>query len=448
MKRIIIKYVIAMLAILPLVSCSLTGSYSDDDNNSKSESIGDKKSEATDISKNKQDPNEITIWGYQQGWENYKADFEKAHPGIKLKFVPVDLDLSGNITSKLLDQMAEGAAPDIINIQFNWLMGQYNYIDGLADLYQPPFNAKSIIDKIPKNQSCWTTTTDGKKLLAIPLVPRARVTYFREDIMKKYGFPSDPVELGEYIQKPDNWLKIARELKKHNIWIMQWAVDPLDIYINNTGFYDNKMNFIRNTNRIAEMLYTIRMINAEELASYVGIWEPKGQKTIKDGRMAMVYMGDYGESNLEAWAPETSGKWRATRLPFGAYNPDGWNALAISKSSKHKELAWELVKKIYEDDRKLYTDILNEKSNFLGGQKAQKLYADLRSKIPEYYFTPFEKKMKDLWDTEVLNYSGYTYREKDDFKAVKDIENKFSDVFGNDLSILSKYLGVKNRFKG
>jgi multiple sugar transport system substrate-binding protein len=139
----------------------------------------------------------------------------------------------------------------------------------------------------------------------------------------------------------------------------------MNIYSYEMGIFDKNMNFVRNTPGYAKMLSAIRTIKADNLACYINIWDENGHEAIRNNEIAMVYLGSWGEFNLESWAPNTKGKWRATRLPFGIYAVDGTPALAISKNSKHKELAWELVKTIVEGDQKNFSKLINNKSAFL-----------------------------------------------------------------------------------
>jgi multiple sugar transport system substrate-binding protein len=128
------------------------------------------------------------------------------------------------------------------------------------------------------------------------------VTYYRKDILEKFGFPSEPEELGKYIEDPNNWLNMAKELKKYDHWIAQWITEPSDIYYRNRGFYDNKFNYLRKGPEAEMVLYASKIMKEYELYPSINIWEPSGQEAIRNGKICMVYLGSWGEKRLLEWA--------------------------------------------------------------------------------------------------------------------------------------------------
>ncbi|MFZ5989973.1 MAG: ABC transporter substrate-binding protein [Bacillota bacterium] len=424
-----------LIPILLMVSCS-TAETRDLGNSGNSqvdliEKETDKSQENTESSTPKTD--KITVWGYYDGWIQGKKNFENEHPGITIEFQKVD----GNVTEKYLSALASGSPPDILLVQSSQ-MGQLNLIEGLENLFGPPYNAGEEIDKFSEHQLSWTRSLDGKKLLALPLVHNPSVLYYRSDILEQYGFPTDPEELGEYMEDPQRWIAMIRELKKHNKWVLQWRMDPIEVVSSDQGFFDNNMKFVRNTRDYEIVLSLARQVKEEGLELSQGIWDPVGQESIREGKIVMVQLGSWGEYTLNSWAPETKGKWRVTRLPFGVYAANGASALAITSQSKYKELAWKFVKKIVDDDRRYYKDIVNNKSNFLGGQHAEKLYAELREKIPLVYCTPMDLKLSRWWDERMYDFIHSS--EGDASGELDRIEETIYKDYNKEISSILRYM--------
>jgi multiple sugar transport system substrate-binding protein len=382
------------------------------------------------------DSDKLVIWGYDPIWDDIKEHMKKKFPKLELEII----DSGGDITNDLMDRAAAGNAPDVVLLKAEFRsMGKIHYLDVLEDLLKPPYNAKEIIGDITKSQLSFVMSPNGKKLNGLPMIQHPSVAFYRKDIFQKYGFPTDPDELGKYMEQPENWLKIAKELKKHDHWIAQWYSEPLDIYFKNRGFYDNNFKYIRSGQNAVRMMNVTRAVKENELASYLGIWDASGQEAVRSGKMAMVYIGCWGEQKLKEWAPNTKGLWRVTKLPFGANAFDGFHVLGITKDSKHKKEAWEFIKTVIKTEKIQNDGKINQKSDFLGGQQSQKLYSELRKKLPEVYFTPLETKMEGIFNIEIQNYCGLTYSDMDDLKAMGFIENRIYETYKKELNILKNY---------
>jgi len=404
---------------------------------SKTGESGNMNVEAGNDKSKSADSNKLSIWGYDPTWFNFEPEMKKKFPNIELEFIDQTID----ITNDLLNQVAEGKAPDVVMLKAEYRsVGKIHYMDVFDDLLSPPYNAGEIFDQFTETQLSFALSPDGKKLNAIPLTQYPSVTYYRKDILEKYGFPSEPEELGKYIEDPNNWLNMAKELKKYDHWIAQWITEPSDIYYRNRGFYDNKFNYLRKGPEAEMVLYASKIMKEYELYPSINIWEPSGQEAIRNGKICMVYLGSWGEKRLLEWAPELKGLWRVTKLPFGANAFDGFHVLGIPKTSKNKEAAFEFIKMIVENEKKYFKEAYDQKSDYLGGQYSERLYTELRKKLPHVYFTPLELKFDGLWQTEIQNYYGFNYEQLNDSEAVKFIEGRFDETFKRELNILKNYV--------
>jgi multiple sugar transport system substrate-binding protein len=140
------------------------------------------------------------------------------------------------------------------------------------------------------------------------------------------------------------------------------------------------------------------------------IWAKEGQQAINSGKLAFVYIGSWGQSNIKDWGKSAAGKWRATTLPFNAYGGMGGSTLSILSQSKNKEIAWEFIKFALASeegqtqnikdgvqpswlpamDLPAYSEPRVVDVEFFGGQKLGELYRALVEKIPPSIGTPLD----------------------------------------------------------
>lgn len=354
------------------------------------------------------DPIELTVWSYYAtGWEDVFKEFQKEYPNVSINIDAYDYQI---YTKKFMNSLENGDVPDIM-ITDSEQFGNFNSLNVLEDLLEPPYNYGQYKNDVP--ESLWKVgqSFDRKKVIGVPFSTTPLVTYYRADLMEKYGFPSDPEELGEYMEDPKNWLKIAETLKDDNIFIAQWLTDIMDIYNSGTPLYDEDLQFLRNNATFRQAINVSRKAHQNGLLGHNDVWMPVGEKAIKEDKVAMLYFGSWGAGQIEAWAPEQAGKWRVTRLPFDTYGWSNSSIFSIPKDSKNKEAAWKFIEfyNLKYVKRGLYGTVpaflstrnnektVNIKNDFLGGQEDQRFYEDLLKKTKEHTITPLDQKTNTLW---------------------------------------------------
>ncbi|MGL5352659.1 MAG: extracellular solute-binding protein, partial [Clostridium sp.] len=251
-----------------------------------------------------------------------------------------------------------------------------------------------------------------KELLGLPLASAPLVTYYRADILEKYGYPSDPAELAEFMKDENNWLEMGKKLAADGISIVQWAGEIIRISTSNMPYFNEKLEYQRDNKEFENAISIAKKASFSGLSPFTDIWAEKGDKMLKEDKFAMLYLGSWGARDLEARVPEQSGKWRATSLPFGVY---GWNnasILSMAENSKNKDAAWKFMEfynfKYNTSDNvgnvagylpfRNDTAKISNKNEFLGGQEEQQLYEEIMAKTKEYSVTPLDDKAFKLWD--------------------------------------------------
>jgi len=117
-----------------------------------------------------------------------------------------------------------------------------NIFPDFEDLSQSKYDIENIKSLFSNQQLEQCMSFDNKNLISLPFTESPMVTYYRSDILEQHGIPTDPKELGDFMEKPEGWLTIAKELRKDNIWALQWKDEFIKMVLSGQGYFDKDMN--------------------------------------------------------------------------------------------------------------------------------------------------------------------------------------------------------------
>lgn len=432
MKKIVSTFIF-MLALIMLVTACSSGAGTNTVNNGTESTPANTEDAANEpavenaepddgAAKSTVDPSisgEVTYWTFLDNKEmdaELQKAFNEAYPNIKLKtiFVPF-----GDLHDKLQTTLAAGkGAPDVALVE----QGQFpRYSTGnvLEDLLQPQYDAGKYQTLVSEyNWNRWSSI-DGSKLLGMPWDITPGVTYYRADIFEELGLPSDPAELGEYIQEPENFFTLAQTLKANGKYAMEWRDSPVHWLGDSYGYYDDEMNWVRNTDEFVKFLDISKQVNQLKIAPHDGILSDKGKQRVKKGESPMFVAGNWAARALAENFPDQKGKWRATTMPFGLNVGMGGSTFVIPSQSGNKDAAWAFVEFIttseaawklwieesIQPDYKHITSqefYLAHTNPYLGDQEDYKLYNELAGLIPIRRYTRLDGMAWPLWVEGVL----------------------------------------------
>lgn len=386
----------------------------------------------------------LEIWTYYDGWESVVEKFKNIYDkDIEVK---VEVFPNQDYVDSYLKGLTEDEGPDIMVIDSNDF-GQFNTLDAFENLEQKPYEAKRYKEGFdPKLWNSSKSFTEDK-LIVLPMGSAPTVTYYRADIMEDYGFPSDPAELGKYLEDPNNWLAIGEALAKDDIYITQWGAEPVNIVGTSMPYFDKEFNFIRNNSKFIEAVSTCKKVKQKGLIPYKDLWLEEGQELLRNNQMAMVYLGTWGASQLEQWVPEQKGLWHATRLPFDTYGLNNSTLMAIPSNGSNKEAAWAFIEHYIFGEimpetigtipsyipKREKSKKLDTQNTFLGGQEEQKLYTQIIEQCEYYLPTPLDNMAKTIVVQQLiagLN-AGYTAE-----KIIHNIEKQIDRQLSQNKDIL------------
>lgn len=339
---------------------------------------------------------EIEVWSYFDATP-LNARFKEKYPDVNVHYTQFSFN---EFVDVYLKALISGCPPDILYID-NGAVGQFNSLrDAFDNLLEAPYYAGNYLDRIPSNLHNLYYSFDGKKLIGIPQNMTAAVTFYREDLFRENGLPSEPEEVGRYLENPANWIEAGNQLKQKGISIFQWDTDPLDILAMQDSFFDARYQYVRNTPAVSELLGTSRAVWQNGLSLRASIWTNAGQEALRSGQLAAVYMGSWGVKDLKAWAPETAGKWRVTRLPAGLYGNTGGSILAVPSESRNKLLAWKYIELTTDITKEMHFE---EESAFLGGQQISRFFTELPNRTKPPTPSPFDWKAQKIWNAAMID---------------------------------------------
>jgi cellobiose transport system substrate-binding protein len=295
----------------------------------------------------------LQMWFWQgAGFEKIIPEFNKQHPDIEI--VP-QIYKWEDAHKKVLTAMSAGSgAPDIAMIDISQLDQFLKYPDKFNDLNS--FGAQDL----EKDYLDWKwkqASVDGKQL-GLPTDIGPMVMYYRADLFKQAGLPSEPDDVSAKITNWDQFLEAGKTLKeKTGVDILS---NPYELYgaIRDQGdelYFDNDDNLIIDKNpQIRKALDYYK--KARELG-IAGAYDQKNalqeySAALNSGKIATYISAAWGRGHVETRAPDTAGKWRAAKIPEGTGNMGG-SFLLIPKESKNAEQAYTAIKWLVAPEQQL-----------------------------------------------------------------------------------------------
>ncbi|MFC5464616.1 ABC transporter substrate-binding protein [Lederbergia graminis] len=402
---------------------------------------------------------EITFWAWGDAgliYDDVIEAFNKDFPNITVKLV--DGLPSGEMHDKLQTTLAAGSgAPDVSQVEQSFF-ARYSSGDMLADLLQPPFDAGRYEGMVSDYNWERFKSIDGKRLVGMPWDVTPGVFYYREDIYEEMGLPSDPEELGEFLQSKENVLDAARILAANGKYMYEWRDSPAVHYGDAVGYFDSNFNWTRNDEKMAELLDFVKQGSQLDWAAQTSVlFSDEGKQMVKQGVVASFPAATWAARDLERSFPEQAGKWRATYMPLGLSVGLGGSAFVIPEQSQNKEAAWAWVQwitqtetawKLFLDDSiqpawyhitslPWYQELTNE---FLGGQQDYKLYSSIDEQIPVRRLTTLDGP---AWGIYIDNVNESIDKNIDSKTTLNKIEDTAMRQLGDDIKKLKEELGIE-----
>jgi multiple sugar transport system substrate-binding protein len=323
--------------------------------------------------------------------------FSESMPDINVTYQMND---HGDHHKKLTTNLAtQSGAGDVVIVDVSFI-GAFINAGGFVNLSEAPYSAEQFKDGFVPYAWNQGQGADGNQY-GMPIDIGPGVMYYRRDVLDSVGGDIDSV-----ISDWDSYIEYGRQLKEKGVYLIADAGDVARIIVRTTLkdgeglFFDADGNSLVTSDRFVNAFQLAKQIRDEGLDGQIGAWTGEWYDGFKNGTVATQLSGAWLLGHLQNWmAPDTAGKWGASDLPGGIYGSWGGSFLAIPKQSENPEEAWEFIKYLTTQQgpqidslRDLgafpvllstYGDAaFDEPLDFLAGQKARQLFAEVAKKVP------------------------------------------------------------------
>lgn len=350
----------------------------------------------------------ITVGGWPSGDDGFKAaltGFNEKYPNIKVEFNFTD---TTSHHQALATSLAAGSgAPDVAMVEGAYI-AQYRDSTALVNLKDAPYNAEQYKDQFSALKWNQAYSVDGSRMVAIPWDVGPCTYFYRTDIFKECGLPTDPDEVSKLMSTWDGVMKVAKAVNiPGKRWFMPSSVYLYQLMFCNRDYYNKDMTLKLDRDGDLDCLNTVIEMRKEGLDMNVDMWSTEAYAAYKDGSCASVATGSWFGGFLKTDIdPDGAGHWAVAKLPGGLQDCNwGGSFLVIPEQSKNKEAAWAFVQYMlctataqnqmlqavdyfpaytpaYED-----ASIYDAADSYFGGEKTKILWASIAKNLPTVFNT-------------------------------------------------------------
>jgi len=363
----------------------------------------------------------IVVAGWPAGDKAFEAilpAFNKQYPDIEVVF---SFQQNGDHHQQLATAIAAGAgAPDVAMIEQTQI-GRYKDSRGLENLLDAPYKIGSLKKDFVQYKWDLATSLDGKRVTALVWDIGPATVFYRRDIFKTAGLPSEPADVEKLFSTWEGFISAAQKVYIPNKrWLIPTAADLFYWTNMNRDYYNEKLELNLEKPGAKAALDAAITIRKNGLDAKLGLWDNETYAAIGNGSIAMVVAGCWYGGFLKTWiAPNTAGQWGIARLP-GKIADSNWGGsyLAIPSQSKHKDAAWKFIQfalatKQAQNDMFKTVDyfpgyipawndpIYTEGDPFFAGQKTKALWVEIAKNIKPTFSTLMDNTVDTVLVTTV-----------------------------------------------
>lgn len=252
---------------------------------------------------------EITVWTWPDNDRTFnetKKSFEKEHPEVKVNVQ----GFSGNYNSKLLGAMVSGTGPDVAMVEITSVT-QFVTKPGFVDLRADPFKAEQYADRYADFSWSYAVNPDGGKVSLLPKNTGPGGMFYRRDIFKEAGLPSDPAQVHEAMPDWDAFVEVGkRVVKKGERWLLDDATQLVATIRGQKGvsYFDEDGNPQLGSDTFVEALEFAIKLQRDGIMAPDTTDQERGAN-IGSGKIAAIFSGNWFGAFLKVqYAPDDKGK--------------------------------------------------------------------------------------------------------------------------------------------
>lgn len=336
----------------------------------------------------------LNFWTFgATGYEDLAKEYEKDHPNVKIKVRSAE---NAEHHDGLFTALSAGSgAPDLTMLEIDQLDRFKAAQDRFENLYD--LGAKDIKDQYLDWK--WKTGENDKGdfLIGLPTDIGPKALYYRTDLFKEAGLPTEPEEVAALINSPaafeEAGLKMKEKTGKPFVDSIEMAFRAYldaaqETFLNPKGelLIEKDGNAVKNAYDFAVKLNKLGIVDKFEM------WSPEWANAVNKGEFAVELGAGWLKGWMEGNAPEAVGKWRVATLPPEFAANWGGSFIAIPKETKHAKEAYQFASWLIspENQLKSFQDkglfpsapsvyemdaFKNNQDKFFGGQATAPVFA-------------------------------------------------------------------------
>ncbi|MCA0989297.1 ABC transporter substrate-binding protein [Guptibacillus algicola] len=393
---------------------------------------------------------DLKVWSFTDELKKPITKFEEKNGvTVELTIVPI-----ADYPTKLKPVLESGVgAPDVFTGEIAFLKQWVNagYWENLSE---KPYNVDEIADNyvpyvfdLGKDQNgdvralSWQTTPGG--------------LFYKRSIAKEVLGTDDPTEIGEMLSSMDKVFEVSEKMKEKGYRMfpdegsIRWFAQG-----DNPQPWVNEKDELKLTDEKIEFLDYAKELRENSYTALAPEWSPswfeamdKPIKVKEDGKETETEVFSYVlptwglHSVLKTNVKESNGDWAVTSGPSPYFWGGTW--LGVYNKSENKELAYDFVKMMTQDDEFLtdwatetgdvlsYLPVTNKikddfSDEFLGGQNNYKFFLEQAKNIEPGIVTKYDQQLDTFYGNAV---SEYVDGKKTKEAAIKEFYRKAQNAY-------------------
>ena len=358
----------------------------------------------------------LTLWYWNRSIDDaLLAQVGKEFPNISLQAEKIGGDYNSKLRTTLAGQTD---LPDIVGLN-----------NDISVYYPDETQFANLLDlgagAVKTEYLGWKwdagIAPDGR-MLGFPMDTGPTALFYRADLFKKAGLPTDPQKVSALLATWDAYLRTGQTLQAAvpgahmldnitNVFMQVMAQSPRQ-YEDVAGHYIAAQAHVRRAWDLAVQAHRLHL--SATAAGFTTDWNA----AISTGKVASFVGAVWMKDVLRDAAPTTAGEWRVARAPGGAGN-NGGSFLGIPAASPHPKEAFAVIRWLEAPRQQLqaYADIdlfpsapgiyhtatLDHPEPFYGGPKTTDVFAASAERVKPAYFSPAYDTINAVFQLELLN---------------------------------------------
>ncbi|CAM3370844.1 extracellular solute-binding protein [Marinicrinis lubricantis] len=362
--------------------------------------------------KQKEEKITLTLWYWNRSIDD---DLLKR---VEDQFPHIDLraeKIGGDFKAKLMSAFAaRSGAPDIVGLN-DWVADFFPNKEQFYNLYD--LGSKEIEPLYLDWKWQQGVTPDGYQI-ALPMDTGPTALFYREDIFREVGLPTDPAEVSSLLATWEDYIDAGIKIRDATNGEVYLVDNLKNVFTQMLGqgtriFFNTSDEFIGDQEHVKRAWDTAAKMNEEDLSAGVDSWSTEWNGAMNNGDVATFIGAVWAKQILMDAAPNSAGQWRIAKAPGGNGN-NGGSFIAIPKQSKHPEEAFEVIKWLMNPENQLNSLVtynlfpstpsifddpkMSQPEPFFGDQKTNEYFIESALNIQAAYFGPKHSIARSIFD--------------------------------------------------